>query len=93
VARYALPSRGLSPLKVLPAFPGARGVRLCYKKSAHLINSVVRLFGYQTVSSGNSCGHRTQQLTQTFYIDDRRHTLIVLQQLTQLLGIICERLY
>jgi len=23
VARYALPSRGLSPLKVLPAFPGA----------------------------------------------------------------------
>ena len=30
MARYALPSRGLSPLKVLPAFPGARGVRRCY---------------------------------------------------------------
>jgi len=28
VVRYTLPSRGLSPLKVLPAFPGARGVRL-----------------------------------------------------------------
>jgi len=61
------------------------------KKSAHLLNLVVRLFGYQTVSSGNYCGHRTQQLTQTFYIDDGRHTLSVLQQLTKFLPVISER--
>jgi len=30
VVRYTLPSRGLSPLKVLPAFPGAPGVLRCF---------------------------------------------------------------